>query len=138
VKPRALARAAALADVILFDVKLMDEARHRRATRVSNRMILDNLRALAAVRRDVIVRVALVPGVNDDWHNLAETAAFVRAVGLSRVDLLPYHRAGAAKYPRLGRAYTMDDVEPPSPEAIQNAVRTLSRAGLDVRVGGSS
>ena len=138
VRPQALGRAAALADVVLFDLKLIDEARHRRATRVSNRMILDNLRALAAIRPDAIVRVPLVPGINDDWQNLAATAAFVDAVGLTRVDLLPYHRAGLSKYARLGREYPLDAIVPPPDGAMRAAMETFSGAGLDVRVGGSS
>ena len=137
VKPEVLRLAAAIADVVLFDLKLMDESRHRAATRVSNRTILDNLREVAKRRRDVIVRVPLVPGINDDWRNLSATAAFVDSLGLSRIDVLPYHRAGLSKYWRLGRTYHLDEVKPPSAESIGIAVDAMARAGLDVHVGGS-
>ena len=138
VKPHVLRLAAAMADLLLFDLKLMEDARHRLATRVSNRVILDNLRTVARLRRDIIVRLPLVPGVNDDWRNLSATAAFVDALGLSRIDVLPYHRAGVAKYQRLGRAYAMERVGAPSDESLGIAVDTMARAGLDVRVGGSA
>lgn len=137
VKPAALRRAATIADLVMFDLKIVDETRHRRATRVSNWLILDNLRALASLRRDLVIRVPLVPGINDDWRNLAEIGAFVDSVGLARVDVLPYHRAGIAKYGRLGREYPLEWLPPAPAESLTLAVDTLKRAGLDVRVGGS-
>jgi pyruvate formate lyase activating enzyme len=133
-----LLRAAALADLVLFDLKLMDEDRHLAATGASNVRILENLSALARARRDVVVRLPLVPGVNDDWHNLAETAALVSAFGLSRVDLLPYHRAGIARYARLGRCYELDEVTPPDEPVLASAAGVFRSAGLDVRIGGSA
>ena len=133
-----LMRAAHLADLFLFDVKLIDDARHREATRASNRRILDNLHALALVRRDIVVRFPLIPGVNDDADNVAATGERVAALGLSRIDLLRYHRAGIAKYARLGRRCTVGHIEPPSDAAVTAAAETLRRFGLDVHVGGSS
>jgi pyruvate formate lyase activating enzyme len=130
-----LLEAARLANVVLYDIKLIDGARHRAATHVSNRYILDNLRALASFRRDIVVRFPLVPGVNDDWQNLAATAAFTSAIGLSRVDVLPYHRAGIAKYSRLGKSYSLPDVAPPDAAQMAAAADVLRRAGLEVHAG---
>src|ERR1022692_4220049 len=62
--------AAARADLVLFDLKLCDDSRHRRATGVSNRVILDNFARLASRHPAVRVRVPLVPGINDDAANL--------------------------------------------------------------------
>jgi pyruvate formate lyase activating enzyme len=76
--------------------------------------------------------------VNDDWRNLSATAAFVDSLGLSRIDVLPYHRAGVAKYQRLGRVYAMTRVNTPSDESLGLAADTMARAGLDVHVGGSA
>ncbi len=136
--PAALRAIAGDTDLFLFDLKMMDEARHRAFTGLGNRLILDNLRALAAFHRAVIVRFPLVPGVNDDEENIAAMGRFVASLGLPRVDVLPYHRAGTAKYHRLGRDYRLADTQPP-PRPQQEAIaRSLTRFGLTVTLGGTS
>ncbi len=131
-----LARVAPVTDLFLYDLKLMDERRHRQVTGVSNRAVLDNLARLVASGARVRVRLPLVPGVNDDEENLEATARFLASLGLRELDLLPYHRAGLAKYARLGRAYALPDLPPPSAEAVEAAVARFGRAGVAVRVGG--
>jgi pyruvate formate lyase activating enzyme len=56
--------------------------------------------------------------------------------GSVRIDLLPYHRAGAEKYRRLGREYTLNELEAPSEAQVAAAAQTLRQCGLDVHVGG--
>jgi len=133
-----LLRVAELADLVLFDLKILDDRRHLAFTGVSNRLILDNLRALSEWARNVIVRFPLVPGVTDDEANVRSLGALVASLGLRRVDVLPYHRAGIAKYRRLNRAYALEAVQPPSQEARDTVARALGGFGLTVTVGGSS
>ena len=93
-------------DLFLFDVKLVDDARHRALTGLPPAPILENLRALAAVHRGLWIRVPVVPGHTDDEADLAATAALVAGLpGVRRVSLLPYHRTGApkARAPRAAR-----------------------------------
>lgn len=127
---------AALADLVLFDVKLLDDERHRRVTGVSNRTILENLARLARWHRAVRVRIPLVPGVNDAPADLDAIGRFVASLGLRAVDVLPYHTAGAAKYARLGRPYLLADAPPAAPDTVASAVRALEASGLSVHVGG--
>jgi pyruvate formate lyase activating enzyme len=134
----ALLGVADYADLFLFDVKIIDEGRHRAHTGAGNGLILDNLGALAARHAAVIVRFPLVPGVNDDDAGVAALGKLVASLGLSRVDVLPYHRAGTAKYHRLGRAYGLADVQAPSREAQDGVARILEGFGLMVTRGGSS
>ena len=96
--------AAALADLVLFDLKFADDERHRQYTGVSNRTILENFAYLASRHPAVRVRVPVVPGVTDSCENLMAIGELARANGVSQIDLLPYHTAGIAKYDRLGRA----------------------------------
>jgi len=125
------------ADLVLFDLKLHDDARHRRATGVSNRVILENFRRLAAARADRLrVRLPLIPGVNDDAGNLDAIGALAASARVAALDLLPYHTAGSAKYARLGRPYALDGVAPPSPDAVDAARARLAAHGLAVFVGG--
>jgi len=136
--PAALLRIAAHADLFLFDVKTVDESRHEAFTGVGNRLILDNLRALAARHPAVIVRFPLVPGVNDDDAEVRALGRLVASLGLTRVDVLPYHRAGTAKYHRLNRTYRLDDARPPSVATRERVAQTLEGFGLTVTRGGSS
>jgi pyruvate formate lyase activating enzyme len=134
----ALLEVARSADLFLFDVKLMDEARHRKWTGVSNAHILANLERLAAVHRRIVVRLPLVPGVNDDDENVRAMGAFLASLRLTRADVLPYHRAGLAKYHRLHRPYGLPDTQPPAPEACAHVSRLLEGCGLIVSSGGVS
>jgi pyruvate formate lyase activating enzyme len=129
---------AAATDIILFDLKLVDEEKHRRFTGVSSQQILENLRRLVSNGTSVTVRVPLVPGVNDSEEELESIGSFLSSLGLRGLDLLPYHRAGLAKYERLGREYQLGETLPSSPDDLARAVRVLEGFGLAVRSGGSS
>jgi pyruvate formate lyase activating enzyme len=128
--------ALATADLILFDLKIHDDADHRRFTGVSNRLILENFVYLAERHPAVRVRVPLVPGVTDAPGNLEAIGALAKKAGVSRIDLLPYHTAGIAKYDRLGRTYRLPDATPPPAEALALARQSLERLGLAVHLGG--
>jgi pyruvate formate lyase activating enzyme len=128
--------AAALADLVLFDLKIADEARHRAMTGRSNRRILANLRAVAAAHPHVRARVPIIPGVNDDAANLRGIGDLLAESGVRQVDVIPYHRAGLAKYARLGLDAPLPDVEPPSPADVAAAAAALGGRGATVHVGG--
>jgi pyruvate formate lyase activating enzyme len=133
-----LTEIARSASLFLFDLKLMDDDRHRSLTGASNARILSNLERLAAVHRRIVVRLPLVPGVNDDDENVRSIGAFVASLGLTRIDVLPYHRAGIAKYHRLRRPYALLDTQPPSAGAVTRVSRLLAACGLIVGPGGVS
>jgi pyruvate formate lyase activating enzyme len=128
--------AAARADLILFDLKIADDERHRQYTGVSNKTILDNFAYLAARHPALHVRVPVIPGVNDDRKNLMAIGALARAHGVKKIDLLPYHTAGIAKYERLGRPYALPDVVAQPVAALEPARRELQTLGLTVHLGG--
>ena len=130
-------RVRSLVDLFLYDIKLMDPVRHRKYTLVFNPRILDNLRHLAGLGHNIIVRVPIIPGINDDAANLHHTAAFAAQLGgLRRVDLLPYHGAAAGKYERLHRKYRLPCLQTPSEEHMLGIVRLFEGYGLQVHVGG--
>ncbi len=130
---------AELADLFLYDLKLVDSQGHDEFTGSSNEDILANLRWLADNGPPVVVRVPLIEGINDDDENISALGKLVAGLnnGMS-IDLLPYHRAGIDKYTRLGHAYRMVDASPPSEEATARVVRTLRAYGLKVLVRGDS
>lgn len=95
-----------LLELVIMDIKLVDEELHRIYTGVSNRQILENLDYLKLGKKPFIIRVPLIPGVNDTDDNLRHTAELLAdARGLEGVELLPYHTTAGAKYGMVGREY---------------------------------
>jgi pyruvate formate lyase activating enzyme len=124
-------------DLFLYDLKLMDDGRHRHLTGVPNEIILSNLRALSQKGHNIILRVPIIPGLNDDEENIRQIGAFAAALPhLDGVDLLPYHRAATDKYERLHKDYTLSAIRPPSEERLAEVARILQAAGLRVKIGG--
>ena len=132
-----LLQAARLSDLILYDLKVLDEQRHRHLTGVSNKIILDNLKRLDREHPDIWIRLPVVPGLNDDLHNLRQVANFVSGLRhVTQINLLPFHRTGIDKFARLGQSHVLDDVHAPSVELMEMAVKTFHDAGLNARIGG--
>ncbi len=131
-----LDRVRPFVDLFLYDIKLMDPDKHRKYTLVFNTRILDNLRRLAALGHRIIVRLPVIPGINDDTENLSATGAFAAELGLSRVDLLPYHAAATGKYERLHRSYRLPHLRTPSDERLAEIAHILEGFDLQVHVGG--
>lgn len=91
-------------DIFLYDIKCFDEDLHKRMTGVSNRLLLDNLKRLAG-QADILVRIPIIPSVNDNKEELRKIAELLRELELKRVELLPYHKMGENKYTALGMPY---------------------------------
>lgn len=129
--------AAAQAALVLFDLKLMDDERHRAATGVSNRVILENLERLAAAHLAIWIRIPVIPGVNDDDANLDATAAYLRRLpSIHHVDLLPYHATGEAKFARAGKDYVLHGTASPTPERLDALAACFRAEGLTTTIGG--
>ena len=134
--PSLVRRVSENVDLFYYDLKLMDDERHRHYTGMGNTVILENLKLLAERKREVVVRVPVIPGVNDDTANFDQLTGFLRPLGLRAVDLLPYHRFGSEKYRRLHLPYEMEGVVPPSDMQMEALAERLRRDGFTVRIGG--
>lgn len=131
-----LRRIAKLTDEFLFDLKMMDDTRHRNFVGVSNEPILRNLSILAEEHPKVTVRIPVIPGVNDNEANLDESCRYLEGLRLFRLDLLPYHEIGISKYKRLNANYAMAGTKPPSADHVQQIADKFSQRGFVVRIGG--
>ncbi len=131
-----LARAAKYADLFLYDIKLMDDERHRLHTGVSNRGILENLRKLAAIHRGIHIRMPIIEGVNADMEHIEGTIAFLSGLGIEEVSLLPYHDFAANKYAKLHRIYEGEKMSAPSSEKMEEFRLAFARAGYRAGIGG--
>ena len=125
-----LLRLCGLADLVLYDVKLADSERHRQFTGAPNTNILANLTALARSHSEVIVRVPVVPGVNDRDEDVRGIAEVLSGLPVRRVELMPYHRTGAEKYRRLGREYKLSETLPPSTAEVARLAAQIQAAGV--------
>jgi pyruvate formate lyase activating enzyme len=128
---------AGLANLVLYDLKLMDEARHRQYTGVSNGPILANLQALAQAHQNIWLRVPVIPGINDreeDWEAAAGFAAGLQ--GIRQVNLLPYHKLGLFKPRRRSHPETLENAATPGPEQMERAAEIFRQCGLTVKLGG--
>jgi pyruvate formate lyase activating enzyme len=122
-------------DLALYDLKLIDDAEHRRWTGSSNAVILANARRLAAGGTpEVELRVPLIPGITDTPANLAGIFAFARQAGIARLALMPYNPAAPAKYEWLARDYPLRAV-PHEQSQLAAFLAHARAAGLDARIG---
>jgi pyruvate formate lyase activating enzyme len=132
-----LMETARLTNLFLYDLKMMDPAKHAVHTGVDNDLILNNLRRLSDSDAEIVIRIPLIPGVNDDDENIARTGEFIAGLPRRhRVDLLPYHRTAGPKYAKLGLTCRGEYIAPLDPNRMAEIQQRLQRFGLTVGVGG--
>jgi len=109
-------------DLLLLDIKHIDDEEHKQLTGHTNVNILDCARYLSDIKKPVWIRHVLVPGITDNDEYLKKTKEFIDTLdNVERVDVLPYHSMGAYKFEELGIPYQLKGVEPPTAERIKNA-----------------
>jgi pyruvate formate lyase activating enzyme len=118
-------------DLVIMDIKTWDPERHRHLTGMDNAATLDFARRLANRKRALWLRFVLVPGLTDDAKNVAHIAKFAAGLGnVERVDVLPFHQMGRFKWKELKLNYTLNDIEPPSNEAVERTCAQFRSEGL--------
>ncbi len=118
-------------DLVLLDIKSFDPAIARRVTGRGIAPTLAFARRLAARRQPVWLRFVLVPGWTDDPGNVTALARFTASLGnVERVDVLPFHTLGAAKYAALGLDYPCAEAAPPSAGQVDRVRAEFTAAGL--------
>ena len=128
-----VAEIATHVDLFMVDVKLVDEARHRAATGVPNRLILQNIRKLAQKGAEIIIRIPLIPGINASVSDMAAIADFVATTGgIQAVEFMPYHGMAQGKYKSLGLVYMGKELAPPTDQLVSEATEVFTRRGIVV------
>ena len=131
----------AYSNLVFIDCKLMDDFRHREATGVSNQIILQNIMLAAdecfSKGKRLVVRLPLIPAVNDDEENLMATAEFVKSLpGNVELNVLPYHNYGSDKYDKIGMEYKLDFLQLHTKEQLWEVEMILNRTGVRFSIGG--
>ncbi|WP_167959153.1 pyruvate formate-lyase-activating protein [Anaerosporobacter faecicola] len=113
-------------DLILLDIKHIDEQKHKDLTGWSNKNILELAQYLSEKEKDMWIRHVLVPGITDDEEDLRKLGAFVKTLShVKRFEVLPYHTLGLFKWEQLGIDYSLSEVRPPSKEEFDKANQIL-------------
>lgn len=114
-------------DLVLLDIKHIDNDAHKRLTGWENENILDCARYLSDIHQPVWIRHVLVPGINDDDESLHRLRSFIDTLSnVERVEVLPYHDLGVYKWEQLGISYKLTDVKPPTEESVLHARKILT------------
>lgn len=122
-------------DQLLFDLKCMDDEKHRELTGVSNECILHNAKEAAALGNSILFRIPVIPGINDG-ENIRETGKFVR--GLQKInssvqlELLPYHNFGKDKYKWLSRSYELENLDRMEKNELEKYHKELEDLGCNL------
>ena len=130
-------------DHIFTDIKHMDPEIHRQLTGVSNEPILRNITMAAKMldtsRQHLVIRIPVIPDMNDSEENIRKTAEFAKALQVvDRIELLPYHNLGEEKYNRVpgDRKYELHGIQMLEKSDLSDAYRWVEETGMECHIGG--
>lgn len=116
-----LAQIAPVTDLFLLDFKLSDDEGLKPYTRASGPLWQNTMDTLTAMGKRVILRLPVIPGINDTPHHFAEAVCIRRAhPNVEKMEIMPYHAIGAAKWEQLGMCYSLGDMPGASPEQAEH------------------
>ncbi len=124
-------------DLILYDLKIIDEEKHIEYVGASNKRIIENLGKLKDKDVDIFLRMPIIKGVNDSPEEAMEVLNLIEGnKNIKQINLLEYHKMGMEKYPRLGKKYELTGDEKPDKADIERLHNIYSEAGYKVIIGG--
>ena len=113
-------------DLLLFDIKHIDNDAHKKLTTQSNDNILEMAKYLSEINKPVWIRHVLVPFRSDYDEFLIRLDAFIKTLNnVDKVEILPYHTMGKYKWDELGLKYPLEGIEPPTQDRVKNAKELL-------------
>lgn len=126
-----------LVDLFLFDLKAYSDDIHQQYTGVSNSLILNNLRSLSDNGNEVIVRIPIIPGVNDTAKELENMTRYLSSLSnLRQVHLLPYHNLGVTKYEQLSMPKFKIESFSEKKNDLKRIKTKMEKQGFSVKIGG--
>lgn len=119
-------------DLVMLDIKQMDDSKHIQLTKISNRYTLNFARYLAERGQKTWIRYVVVDGFTADTDSAQALADFIAPMqNVDKVELLPYHELGKHKWHALGADYLLEDVRPPSAETLERISAVFTERGLN-------
>lgn len=114
-------------DLVLLDIKHIDEKEHRQLTGFSNESVLKFAKFVSDSGVDLWIRHVLVNGVTDNDNYLYRLKDFISTLKtVKKIEVLPYHSMGEVKYEKLGIGYAFKGMQPPPEERVKNAIKILT------------
>ena len=123
-------------DTYLMDIKHINSAKHKEFTSQNNELILENARKIAMNAKKMVVRTPIIPTFNATVDEVRAIAHYAKSIGVNEMHILPYHRLGRDKYYGLGRTYSLEEIEPPSKELMNQLLEVVIQEGLRGQIGG--
>lgn len=123
-------------DLVLYDIKHIDDNMHRIYTGQGVDVIHRNLVNLRALQKDVIIRVPLIPGVNDSDETIRGIGELAKTTSITKVHILPFHQAGENKWKAVGKEYHFAQYPPLEESSALRAAQLLCEMGISASVGG--
>ncbi|MBU5292832.1 glycyl-radical enzyme activating protein [Anaerosalibacter bizertensis] len=124
-------------DLFLYDLKLIDDEKHKKYIGVSNKLILENLKKLSSLGKRIFVRMPIIAGINDGNDHIDESIKFIKTLNnIEQVNLIPYHSMGMDKYKRLNMDYKLSGMEKPADEKMEELKEKFEKEGIKVKIGG--
>ncbi|MCL2865754.1 MAG: glycyl-radical enzyme activating protein [Lachnospiraceae bacterium] len=125
-------------DVFLYDMKFFTDSMHVEWTGVSNIQILKNLRRLSEVHNNIVIRIPLIPKLNDTDEEFGKMIKWVKDLKVANtIHILPFHHFGVHKYHLLEKKYWMENYPEENKERISACVEIATSLGFQVSVGGA-
>lgn len=116
-------------DLLLVDIKHIDDEQHKILTGQTNKNILDMVRYLSDIKKPIWIRHVLVPERSDKDEYLHKLRDFIDTLdNVEKVEVLPYHTLGVYKWKELGYEYQLEGIDPPTDERVANAKKILGAA----------
>ncbi|OOB76876.1 MAG: hypothetical protein BEN19_03590 [Epulopiscium sp. Nuni2H_MBin003] len=126
-------------DLFLFDFKMYTQVRHKEWTGHSNTQILQNLRTLVKIHNNIVIRIPLIPNVNDTTEEFTNMMRFLKDMdGIDQIHILPFHQFGSEKYNLLDLEYELIDLIEENQKNVNKCVNIAQEINLYVNVGGTS
>lgn len=138
VKTELLEKIMPYTDVFLFDIKHLDSEKHKEYTGVGNTLILENLRRITESRSKTVIRVPIVPGINNSEAHFSELKLYLESFGnkLKEIHLLPYHSMAKNKYQKFNKINKLSDLKDLSKSDLKPVRKFFEESGFKVKIGG--
>ncbi|EEY44360.1 pyruvate formate-lyase activating enzyme [Vibrio mimicus VM223] len=121
-------------DLVMLDIKQMNDEIHQDLIGVSNKRTLDFARYLHQIGQKTWLRYVVVPGYTDDEASAHQLGEFIKDMeNIEKIELLPYHKLGAHKWEAMGEEYPLEGVNPPSKETMDKIVAILEQYHSNVK-----
>lgn len=131
-----LERVSKYTDLFLYDLKLMDDEKHKKYIGISNKGIIENLKKLSQIHSNINVRMPIIGNVNDDIAHIEKTMELLKDLNIKKINLLPYHSIAKHKYEKLGLVYEDEKMTVPSETKMNYFKEVFEKNGYIVKIGG--